>query len=126
MRAAAGRDPTIPGNRGTAAGFRYPRIVKRRTLAILAGCIGLAVAPLLPVYPQRVMTRAMVIGHDGDVVSYGYEFGSIPAYFEHLRYVRHEDYALLLLGIDFTLALAVAAAIGSVPYVATRRVLARR
>ena len=100
-----------------------PRARWSRPLLVVALGVGLAVAPFLPVYPARVMTRSFVIGGAGDEISYSYELGSIPAYFEHLHYARHEDYVMLIMALDLLLALLVATAIAALVFLVGRRLI---
>lgn len=90
-----------------------------RLLVSLA--VGALAAPWLPIYPWQAMTRALVVGHGGDVITYAWRFGTLSDLRDALRYMRPEDGPTRTLALDLALACAVALAIAWL----VRRLLAR-
>jgi hypothetical protein len=68
--------------------------MKRRLRISLSIAAGAAIAAALPVYPWRTMTRSMVIGHAGDVISYDWSLNILATLLDKARY--HDSPALLL------------------------------
>jgi hypothetical protein len=65
----------------------YHRVgMKRRLRILLSLAVGASIATLLPVYPWRSMTRSMVIGHAGDVISYDWSLNRLVSLLDKARY----------------------------------------
>jgi hypothetical protein len=54
--------------------------------------VALLASAVLPIYPRRTLTRSQVVGHDGDVASFGFELSTLPGFFAERRYMRPEEY----------------------------------
>ena len=93
------------------------------TRFLLCALPALAAAALLPVYPRRTMTRSQIMGHGGDVITWGFELCSLPGFFEGYRYMGPEQHPLANLVANLALAAALALALA---FVATRLWARRR
>lgn len=96
--------------------------MRKLTRFVICLLPALLVVSWLPVYPHRSMTRSQVMGHAGDVVTYGYELSTLPAFFKHLRYMGPEEAPAVTLAANLALGLALA----SVCALIGARVWARR
>jgi hypothetical protein len=70
-----------------------------------------ALVSLLPIYPQRTMTRSHMMDHAGDVIEWGFELCSLPGFFDDLRYMRPEQHPTLNLVAVLLLAGLLASAL---------------
>jgi hypothetical protein len=77
----------------------------RRSLRILIGlAAGAAIAPLLPIYVSRDMTRAFMVGGGGDRIEYGWSFHRLGEFLEAMQYMRPEQTPQRLLAINLGVA----------------------
>lgn len=74
----------------------------------------LVLVAFLPIHPRRSMTRAIVQGGGGDLVSFDWSFVSWPSLLEALPYMRPEDAALMTLAGAAAISLITAAALALV------------
>ena len=83
------------------------RMNKLRSLSIFVLALGLV--PWLPLYVERTMTRASVVGHGGDVITYGWRLRALVGFWQDFGYMRAEQSPAVYLGFNLALALAYAA-----------------
>ena len=94
------------------------RAARRGTLTAVVRrffvCFGVAlpVSAVLPVYPRRTLTRSQVMGHDGDVVSLGFDLSTLPGFFEALPYMRPEQYPTATSIANVVIWISIAGSVG--------------
>ncbi|HTE49291.1 MAG TPA: hypothetical protein VK698_00350 [Kofleriaceae bacterium] len=98
------------------------RSVVRGAVSML---VGLAVAPVLPLYPRRVMTRSS--GESGgDGISWAWERVSLRHFVDGLRYMSPEERPRLHLWLNLGLCALYAALVATALFLVWRGLARRR
>ena len=70
--------------------------------ALLA--MSLALVVLLPLYPERTMTRAMFVDGKGEAIEWGWKLCTLRTFFSDYRYFRHHPHPELWIALNIALA----------------------
>ncbi len=81
----------------------------RRSLRISTSVgVGVAVAPFVPLYVTREMTRAFMTGGGGDRVTYGWSLHTLGGFLQEVQYMRPEQFPQRMLALNVALAVGYA------------------
>jgi hypothetical protein len=83
--------------------------------SLIAFVFALVAVPFLPIYVAKTMTRKYAQG--GDDITYGWDVVTLPGYGDHMAFAVPEQDPLLWLGVNFGVAVLVAAGLA---FAATR------
>lgn len=71
----------------------------------LTALVGLCVLPLLPIYVERTMTRAILVGRGGERIDWGWKATSLRTFVDDYSYMRPEQSPLVFAFVNAVLLL---------------------